>query len=354
MEEKVYLEDSFTKTLVAVAWQEGLAMAYSKAENSRELNDREQQIVRKYGSKRQWKNQILQEIVLRENIYLHPFDDFEFNEEIKVENNIEVAPPIRHFDCSSREFLESGLTPAATYYLNSQGYDLTVDQTATLLLNEFIEKYEEIRKRTLESNTAMMFDEDEDVDWQLNEKVRNEQEKLKSFQDDFREIYQGMRYTWELYQYSSELESPVLWNVPYEVESMTTSEMSQTNSNAYTTAAIYFDELKSVKVNSLQDALDLRKSRQIDDFRDEVLTAIQGIKQNNKTLEEVESHVNNANRILDEADIAGRTGAILTIAPVLAPPEPFSKFLTPLGIGSILYEKYIRSKYSWAFVSRYS
>lgn len=353
MLDSVYLSEPFTNALIAGAWDENRVTTYSER-NEHERTKYEREFLNEYLPARDYRQKSLQELVLRENVYLDPsFDEF-VTEPLEERGIVKRPESARVHDVSSSEFLRSGLVPVAVRYLRNQGHDVTVNEIRRELENDFIERYQEIASLTTQYRGELLAAKIEDV--QLPEEERTQLEDAisegEAIQEQYWEIYMGIREVWNLYRRSDELESPVLWDVSVDTETENL-ELAEANDQKYTVASIYFDELKSVKLDSLGDAIELRDNVHVQDFRKEVRDAVEGIKDNELTENEVRNRIRSANRALDRVETAKQVAPILTITPVLVPPEAIPAYVSTVGIGSVAYSRYLEDKYSWAFTTRY-
>lgn len=330
--------------LVAAAYREDLVSA-SGGSDPASLTETEQNFVDRFDPQRH--ETILQQIVLRDDIYV-PERVLEYNGPSFKNNNFTIESEsldniVRTYDGALRPSSPSLTAPTSRAEKRARELHWCIDNGMISALYTVMSGMGEIQLSLDQFSGFIKRLAGQDVDTAgVPEIVDN-----KQLADAITQYIHWLR---QLIEASETTSGPVVTDTNLgQLKDEDSPMVSETDHKA---VALYFEDLKSVDVSSVEQALKVRESTHIKDFRKEVLGTISDIRSNDVCFEDINSRIDAANRALERVNLATKSRKMLFVLPFLAP-HPITSAGATVGTGAtIAYEFYAENMaYDWAFVS---
>jgi len=351
----VYLDEPYSNALIVLGYNERLISSYTDGKSPYEKN-----FLSKFTNP-SFAQVALQNLVLYSKCYMCPrFDNFVLGD-LEKKGVLEIAKPDfialdPEMVCpvKEEEIIREGLLYPTLTHLHNQNINISSNQLLQIVgkLNE----YNALLKQRFELNAKLLLVDSVQLpsgssSKKIQSELRRESEEINGKLGNVVPIFDALGRVYELTKISAKYNVPALWNCQSTPEEKTLT-IKSIEQDDMLIVGIYFANLNNIKVNTLSRALDLIHHKGINDFRHEVFSIIQKVKEGKINADKVYKNIHTANKILKDCKLAGKVGILITIAgiPALAY-SPLSAILTVAG-GSLVIASYaIRRKLKWALVS---
>jgi hypothetical protein len=337
----IYLDEPFTNALIVLGYNEGVIRSYTGGKSSYEKN-----FLSNFAKPALAKT-ALRNLVLYDKVYLcSKFDNFVV-EDLQKEGVVDVPRLGFYYEFdpkfTEKYVVQKGLLYPALAYLKTAGKTVGAQRFLEILRNAQLADPQDLlmQMHDLEALKALGTHSSAS-DKQL--------EKIKQHLSTARPIFDALVEVQRLMDASSRLGVPALWNCP---EPPFSKVIPNLKSDDTIIASIYFKNLRRVRVNSLSDAIELRRHPAIDEFRQEVLNMTAEIKTGALNAQRVIQRIARANRALELSELAGKIGNWITIlgVPVLVVNPLVGGILTLTGASIVGAQFTARKAFNWALVS---
>lgn len=351
----IYLDEEYTNALIVLGYNENLISSYTGGKSTYERD-----FLGRF-TKPNFAQIALQNLVLYGKCYLCPhFDNFhlgdlEKNKILEIAKLEHIYDPEMRFPADKDEVLEMGLLYPVLTYLQNNNINIS-SETLKELIEKKLERYNALLSERFELKAKLGLIEvalrsgNAPPKWSgISSRLKNKLEMIEKEVSKVIPIFKAFAHIYEIAKISANHNVPALWNCSVTAKESTIPSLK---SDDILIAGIYFSELRSIKIKSLSNALDLLNRNPIIDFRNEVFSAIEEVKEGRITVGKVSRKIQQANKILEACKLAGKAGTIITVAGISALAyHPLSPILTIAGISLLLGKWAAKRKWKWALIS---
>jgi len=379
---KLVLDKDYTYALVRRAYIDGYAKPYSKAAEENSYS----KMLLERGAQIHIQKEILPIMLLYDEVYIEPFDNFVLKWEDKVvypsrENKtgfLKIKDGSLRFLSSEsvKKYLEKFppetiLEVITTLLKNRYKLNLNKDQLLKILKEKIPEEYDIIQRRHLELmvkiyGTSIIDELLKKSGWHYSKKVLDEStykkyvNELKQLEDKLR-IYRPCVTVYldicEKLEFCQKLDAHLKLNIALPIKMISNINIKPEEEEFSAFIGIFVKNLKWVVPHSYSDLIRLVDDRRIADFRSYFWSCLEDVREGKLTIDEVERKLRKANEVITSIERTERLSFIswlclpLSILGYIVPQlSSLSKVISLVSTSINIRNFILKRKYRWAMV----